>query len=609
MTLKCGFEWHVQLDTNKLFCSCPSLLRDEGKEVEIKRSFKATMGEGGDIDVTARFEEGRGNNVIYEAPLESSCLVEADEEPPHEINKEALRIGLEVANALNCKQVFNEIIFMRKVIIDGSNTSGFQRTALIAMNGNFKAKDKSIGIATINLEEDSARRVADEGETARFKLDRLGMPLVEIATELIETDEKELKEIAEEFGRFTRLFKVKRGIGTIRQDVNLSIEGGSRVELKGFQDIRHMDKVIVNEAERQRALLKLIKDKGYLSQYLENIDYKELNNYLGDTKSELIRGGIKSNKTILSIKFRNFKGLFGYRLCEDKRFGSEISDYLRALFGAGIIHSDELPAYGITQTDIEKIKKEMKLDDEDAFLITIIKPEEKEKVIKAIISRIRSLLTSVPMEVRAVNEDGTSSFLRPIGGKDRMYIETDLPIIEVPRDILNESAKFKGFDVESLKSKYGLNDDTFNLLIKANKLELALKLNRELNLDFNTITKVMVADLTYIHRKLSIDLDEKAAIDVLRSISKGAITKEASTSILERLAINEFKSVDEAVDKLNLRKLDKNALKKAILAIIKSGKSNENEIIINLKQKLGPRFEYSEAARIIKILNGNKRDN
>ncbi|MGC8682035.1 MAG: Glu-tRNA(Gln) amidotransferase subunit GatE [Candidatus Acidifodinimicrobium sp.] len=608
MKLKCGFEWHIQLDTNKLFCSCPSLLIDKDKEIEIKRRFKASLGESGKADITASFEEGKARDVIYEAPVEASCLVEADEEPPHEINKEALKIALEMSNALNCK-IFDEIIFMRKVIIDGSNTSGFQRTALIAIDGSFKVKDKNIGIATINLEEDSARRVGNNLDIAKFKLDRLGIPLVEIATELIETDEEELKEIAEEFGRFTRLFKVKRGIGTIRQDVNLSIEGGSRVELKGFQDIRHMDKVIMNEAERQKSLLKLINDMGYLSQNLNSINNKDLNQTLSGTKSELIIRGIKSNKLVLGIGFKNFKGIFGYKLCEGKRFGSEVSDYLKALFGAGIIHSDELPAYGISLDDVGKVKEELNLGENDAFLITIIKKEEKERAIDSILNRIRALLASIPTEVRAVNEDNTSSFLRPIGGKDRMYIETDLPIVEVEKDLLKEAEKFKGFSAESLKSKYGLNDDTLNLLIKAKKLDLALKLNLELKLDFNAIKKVLVEDLAYIRHKLSLDLDENAAIDILKRIADGTITKEASVPILERMALNEFKSVDEAIKKLNLRKLDKDELKKEILPIIKSGKLNENEIIIGLKQRVGPRFDYNEAISVIQTLNGKKGNN
>ncbi|MEM0111247.1 MAG: Glu-tRNA(Gln) amidotransferase subunit GatE [Candidatus Micrarchaeaceae archaeon] len=609
MKVRCGFEWHVQLDTKKLFCSCPSIVEDEAESVEIKRRFKASMGEKGSVDITAGFEESKGNSILYEAPLESSCLVEVDEEPPHGVNYEALKIGLEMANSLRCRNIFDSIIFMRKVIVDGSNTSGFQRTALIAMDGGFEFEGKEIEIATINIEEDSARRIKEEGGVIEFRLDRLGIPLVEIATKVIETDESEAKRIAEEFGRFTRLFKVRRGIGTIRQDINLSIEGGSRVEIKGFQDIRHMDKAIKNEAERQGSLLKIIEEKGHLIQYLDNYVEISLNELLSETKSEVIKKGIDSNKLVIGLGLTNFSGVFGQRLCDGKRFGTEVSDYLRAMLGLGIIHSDELPGYGITEEEVDRIKNAMGLTDKDAFLISVIDRDKKVRVIESIISRIRSLLRGVPAEVRTANLDDTSSFLRPIGGEDRMYIETDLPIISVPKEILEDAHKFKNFNLKTLKAEYGLNDNALTQLIGANKLDLAIKLNRELGIDFNVIIKVLIEDMKYIKRKLSIDLDDKAAVDTLRCISENRITEEASTLILEKIALNEIKGVEEGIDELNLRKLTGDELKREIIPILKDYKPDERTAIIKLKEKLGPRFDYKEAMDIISNINGNKRDN
>lgn len=608
MNIRCGFEWHVQLDSRKLFCNCPSVINEEEDTIEIRRQFKASMGEKGGVDVTARFEESRGSDVVYEAPLESSCLVEADEEPPHAVNYEALKISLEIANSLKCKNIFDQIIFMRKVIIDGSNTSGFQRTALIAIDGEFDIEGKKIGIATVNLEEDSARKIEKSDKAAEFRLDRLGIPLVEIATKLIETDELGAKKIAEEFGSFTRLFKVRRGIGTIRQDINLSVEGGSRVEIKGFQDIRHMDKAIKNEAERQESLLKLGKEKGHLVQYLDKYVEMGLNELLSETESEMIMRGINSNKLVLGLELSNFSGIFGQKLCEGKRFGSEVSDYLKATLGFGIIHSDELPGYGMTEEDVSRIRKAMNLTDKDAFLISVVDKDKKGEAIVSIISRTRALLASVPPEVRIANADGTSSFLRPMGGEDRMYIETDLPVISVPKDVIEDSSGFKDFNLKTLKERYGLNDDACAKLVKANKLNMAVKLSRELELDINIVIKVLVEDMAYIRRKLSISLDDKAAVDVLEHISKGDITKEASMLLLEKIALNEIEDLKEGIDRLNLRKITGNQLRKKIRDILSGERLEPNAAIIKLKESLGPIFEYKEAAEIISNINGNKGD-
>ncbi|MDD4878654.1 MAG: Glu-tRNA(Gln) amidotransferase subunit GatE [Candidatus Nanoarchaeia archaeon] len=252
---RCGIEIHQQLETHKLFCNCPSLVNDESKpDVIIKRKIRAVAGETGEVDKAAAFEKQRNRAFIYEACKTSSCLVELDEEPPHEVNKEALETALEIALLLNAKPV-DQIQFMRKTVIDGSNVSGFQRTALIATEGYIQTSKGNIAVPTVCLEEEAAKKIKEENNTVTYRLDRLGVALVEIATDASIKDNEHAKECASIIGMILRSTgKVKRGIGTIRQDVNVSIAGKSRVEIKGFQELRSIPLVIENEVKRQMAL-------------------------------------------------------------------------------------------------------------------------------------------------------------------------------------------------------------------------------------------------------------------------------------------------------------------------------------------------------------------
>ncbi len=253
--IKSGVEIHQQLDVGKLFCCCPSELMVSEPDVIVKRKLYAVAGEGGKVDAAAAYEEGKKRTYIYEGYSDSTCEVEFDEAPPRELNKEALKVGLQIALFLNAKPLSATQV-MRKTVVDGSNTSGFQRTVVIAMNGYVVVNGKKIGVDSIALEEDSARRISETKDSVTFRLDRLGIPLVEIATAPDISSAEEAKQVALKIGDVLRSVKVKRGIGTIRQDVNVSIVGGDRTEIKGVQDSKLIDKSIEWEVERQEGMVK-----------------------------------------------------------------------------------------------------------------------------------------------------------------------------------------------------------------------------------------------------------------------------------------------------------------------------------------------------------------
>ncbi len=273
---KAGLEIHQQLDTHKLFCKCPSVLRSDKPMMVVERKLHLVSGESGNVDVAAKFQAKNGKKYFYQT-YDTTCLVELDEEPPHAINTDALRIVLEISLLLNCK-IFPISQIMRKTIVNGSNTSGFQRTVLIGYGGFIETSEGRIGINSIYLEEDSARIIESNEKSVTYKLDRLGIPLIEIATDPDLKSPSQVKEAALKIGEILRSTKVKRGIGTIRQDLNISIKGSNRVEIKGFQDTKIMEKCVEVEVLRQKSFL----DKGKRNP-------SEVRNCLPDGRTKFLR--------------------------------------------------------------------------------------------------------------------------------------------------------------------------------------------------------------------------------------------------------------------------------------------------------------------------------
>jgi Glu-tRNA(Gln) amidotransferase subunit E-like FAD-binding protein len=252
LEFKCGIEIHQQLEGKKLFCNCPTIIRKGNSHFKIKRILRSSAGELGETDKAALHELSKKKYFIYEVYNDINCLVEMDEEPP----QEAFKSALQISKLLNAK-IPDKIIFMRKIVIDGSNVSGFQRTALVGLDGYLVLNGKKINIPTICLEEESCQVVERNNDFDIYNLSRLGIPLLEIATAPDIQTPEECKEVASKIGMFLRsLNNCKRGIGSIRQDVNISIKDCERIEIKGFQDLRSIPKVIDNEIARQLNLLK-----------------------------------------------------------------------------------------------------------------------------------------------------------------------------------------------------------------------------------------------------------------------------------------------------------------------------------------------------------------
>jgi len=350
--LKVGLECHQQLNTKeKLFCSCkPELFRGEPK-ITFLRRLRPTQSEMGQIDPAAYFEFKKGVKILYEADPQTSCLVEMDEEPPHDLNREALDITLTAALMMNAKPV-DEVHVMRKVVIDGSNTTGFQRTCVVALGGEIRVDGKKISIEHVSLEEDAARKTGKEGFIVRYRIDRLCIPLIEVTTAPVIHSPKEAERVALTIGQILRATgKVKRGLGTIRQDLNISIREGALIEVKGVQELELISRVIELEVQRQLALIQISKELRARGVTEDQIKSKiiDVTSIFKDTKCRVLRRAIKQKKRIMTIKLPGFSGLLGRELIPGLRLGTEMAD--RARFWGrvgGIIHTDEMPEYGVS---------------------------------------------------------------------------------------------------------------------------------------------------------------------------------------------------------------------------------------------------------------------
>ncbi len=411
-----------------------------------------------------------------------------------------------------------------------------------------------------------------------------------------------------QFGKFTRLFNVKRGIGTIRQDVNLSIEGGKRVELKGFQNIREMDKVILNEAKRQENLIKIKEDKGYLADEIEGWSWKDIKPVFNNTESNLIKNAIKNEKSIVGMRLNNLKGTLGTYICENKRFGSEISDYLKIKLDYGIIHYDELPAYGISENEKRDISKILECSDDDSFLFSVCDKGYENLAIDIIKERIITLLKDVPSEVRLVQEDNTTKFLRPMGGKDRMYVETDLPILRIDKETLEKGKEYVGRSVETLKAELNISDEFLDQLISSRKLNEAIKLNKTTKLDFNVIIQVAIEDWKYIKRKFGKEINQEVVEEILKKIKNNEIVRDSARIIMENVALND-KDIEEIIKEKNLRKKTYEELKWEVERLVKDNNNGKvDSLIVNLKDRIGTTFEAKEAYKIASEIIKNEKN-
>jgi glutamyl-tRNA(Gln) amidotransferase subunit E len=567
--LKVGLEIHQQLGTSaKLFCSCKPELFKEEPEIVFLRRLRPTQSELGQVDPAAYFEFQKGVKVLYEANRETSCLVEMDEEPPHPLNMEAVETVLMAALIMHAEPV-DEVHVMRKTVIDGSNTTGFQRTCVIALDGWIKVGEKVVPIQHASLEEDAARKTGDEegGKVIRYRIDRLGIPLIEVATGPVINSPSEAQEVALAIGRILRdTGRVMRGLGTIRQDLNVSIPNGALVEIKGVQELELISRVVEYEVQRQLNLIGICNElkKKKMEAKCINEEFIDVTDVFKQTKCKVIQKALDKHQKVKAVKLPKFRGFLKRELMPGFRLGTEMAD--RARFWGrvgGIFHTDEMPSYGVTAEEVDALRKAVNASEEDAVVFVADIPENAADALRAVVKRAQEAISGVPAETRAANADGTTRYMRPRPGAARMYPETDIPpslitsaFVDKVRSSLPEPAEKK---LERLMKEYSLNEKLAKQIADSEYSVLFEVIVKESGVSATTVAAFLTETLKALKRD-SVQVEkvsEDQIREIFRCVGSGELAKEAIADVFGWLSKHEGKNLRDAVDNLALKMFSK----------------------------------------------------
>ncbi|MCW4041446.1 MAG: Glu-tRNA(Gln) amidotransferase subunit GatE [Candidatus Bathyarchaeota archaeon] len=586
---------HQQLNTiHKLFCSCTANLSTQDAEFSVYRRLRPTQSELGTVDPAAAFEFQRGRGYEYHADNYSTCLVELDEEPPHRLSDEAIDIGITIALMLNAHPV-DEVHVMRKIVIDGSNTTGFQRSCILALGGDLKVDHHPIQLHTICLEEDAARKINETSSITTYRLDRLCIPLIEVTTAPVIYSPDDAQKVALAIGRILRATnRVKRGLGTIRQDLNISIRDGAITEIKGVQQLNLISTVVKYEVQRQLSLLEIRDELQSRGVHIEDIseNLHNITSIFNKTRSQLIKQSIKQGAQVYAIVLPNFNDLLGYELAPGLRFGTELSDYAK-FWGrvGGIFHSDEMPAYGITIEEVSQIKLKLNIQTSDAFVFVAADASSAKDALLAVIARAQQAIQGIPAETRGATLDGTTHYSRPRPGAARMYPETDVPPVPITfqrleriRETLPESPEIH---LARLQAEYNLNAKLASQLQNSKYNFLFERIARETSIPPTFIAATLTETLRSLRRD-GIDVDSlsmSSLFTLFSVVDANLVAKEAIPQVLQWMVEHHQLDPHIAIESLGLKLIPLEQLEDVVDAVL-----NENQNLIMTRQQsaIGP---------------------
>lgn len=574
--LKCGLEIHQQLNTDKkLFCRCKAVMHKDKPSAVILRHMRPTLSELGEYDGTALMEFKTKKNVFYQLYNDTVCTYEMDDTPPFHLNRQALDIALEIALLLNCS-IVDEIHISRKQYLDGSIPTGFQRTGIIGVDGWIPYKNRKIGIIQLGLEEDACREISDIGHNITFKTDRLSIPLVEVVTSPDIQTPTEAGEVAALIGRLLRSTrKVRRGLGSIRQDVNVSIEGGTRVELKGVPKLQYIAKAVANEARRQKVLLD-IRDELRLRGITEGTfhsEYRDVTAIFKNTRCEQFQKIIKNKGRIYGIILRLFAGMLDNQMQQDKTFGDEIAGRIRVIacldVMPNIVYSTHFNEFGLTLKEINLLENFLNAKSTDTIVLVWGNETDTKTAVEEIKIRAIEATLGIPSETRQVFPDGSNDFERILPGPDRMYPDTDsppTPISGITLKRIKKNLPKPLWDREKRLRNLKLPNTLIQSLSISQRFQVFKNIVEKLDVNPVLVAVTLEEKLKWIRRKgRNVDLIlDKSLYQLFEMLSKNKFSKEAIPPLLEFLADNPNKSVTNAITELDIRPMSMKTLQKVV---------------------------------------------
>ncbi len=559
---KAGIEIHAQLSAEKkLFCQCPATLTNENPQAIVQRKFRPVLGEMGVYDPALLVEFKKNHTIFYEV-FDSVCTYELDETPPFPINDEALYDCVKLAKMMNCN-IVEETHVCRKNYLDGSVPCGFQRTALIGYSGYISLRkdpsmsdEKKVPITWVYIEEDAARKDNDRTKDKNifFKLDRFGIPLIEIVTHHNLYSPSEVVSAARTLGMFVKSSAiVRRGLGALRQDVSVSITEGNRVELKGIQLLQLIPIAIDIEIHRQQELIaikKELQERGIRPKDIP-LHILDITDPFQKSSSQIIQSALKRKERVFMLPIAGFQGLLGRELQPNNRFGTELSDRVRSFTNLkGIIHSDEdLKKYNFSKKEVLEISQKCQKKT-SAFIIIVGNKEEARRALSFVHERLLVAFNGVPQETRHVDAEGISTFTRDLHGRSRLYPDTDLPPIEIDSrrvKMLEKNLPEPFWDrIQRMSKQHSISRSLAEDLMYENKADIFEELI-EKEAPLKVVITTLTQTLTAISREgVNIDnITDIHLLEIFEALKSNKFAKEAIPDILIQIGKEPAKSLSE----------------------------------------------------------------
>lgn len=592
---KSGLEIHQQLLTSKkLFCRCPAGMYSEKYDAEILRHMRPTLSEFGEYDGTALMEFKTKKDITYRINRDTVCTYEMDDTPPFLINEEALNIALGCGLLFDCS-IVDELHIVRKQYLDGSIPTGFQRTAIFALNGKIPFKNRQIEIVQMSIEEDSCREVSDSGHSRVYLADRLGMPLIETVTGPNMKTPFEAAEVAEMCANLVRSTnKMRRGIGSAREDVNVSVDGGTRVEIKGVPKIGRIPLLTYNEAMRQWNLLRLRDElhKRGITKDSFTAKWEDITRLVKRAYYQPVRSAIEQGLSVKCVVLHGFAGLLHWQTQTDTYFSKEISDRVRVIACLtnipNIIHSDSR-GENLTSAEWLNIKRAAGATDDDSMVIVWGSEIDTETAVKEIIIRAKEAAIGVPSETRQALRDGTNGFERILPGPDRMYPDTDLPPSRITNEQLEKlqiNLPEKFWERENWYEQLGIPQDTIRELSISKFAKLFKHIVNEWKINPTLAAVVLIQYPKRLKRNgAGVNLiNEEMMKEIFKSYKDGLLVRDGILTAIKK-AITKGKFYPELLPKpLTGKEIDEtiSAVKEKMRSIKLFDEENSGKVLMGL---------------------------
>ncbi len=569
---KCGLEVHQQLDTEKkLFCHCPCGHYQEPDDynAEIVRHMRPTLSELGEYDGTALMEFKTRKNIFYRLRNDTACTYEFDDTPPFLLNREALDTAMEIALLLKTS-VVGEVHITRKQYLDGSIPTGFQRTAIIGINGEIPLSKKTVGIIQISLEEDSCREISDIRHDRVYSTDRLGTPLIETVTH----PHMKTPDEAFEAGQYIRFLtrssgKVRTGIGAARQDVNVSVTGGTRVEIKGVQRIQEIPELTHNEAFRQMGLLRiadLLKER-FASPDDFTVDTGKVPGYRIPDEWTRLRRMVEEGQQVVAVNLPGFAGILSHFTAPGRTFADEIEDrlYVIACLERPFMLHSEMGDDMVSDAADDAIRSILESKPDDAWILVWGPEVDMKTAIETIEERCRLAFNGVPEETRKALPNGTTMFERVLPGPDRMYPDTDSAPIPVKGEHIEHIRKQLPVDVsdrmEQLR-EWGIPQDTFAYILSKNLVLLIEDIIRDYDVSPVFVGTLLGHHLKHLEGQFepSVPFSYQRVKDLFLYVKQKDLHWNVIPEMLRELYPHPNMELDSVLDATGYRKIEQDIL-------------------------------------------------